>query len=94
MENAYKHLVNYMLKKGYTISVFDGEEWQVKRSTKQKDIIEAVESVEEAQLRVRDSEGNKIAWAFVIPFGVEPDETIADYSDNELMREWNEEFYK
>lgn len=92
MRNAYKHFIKYALNKGCNISVFDGEEWQVKRSTKQKDIIDAVESIEEAELRVRDSEGNKIAWASVIPFGVEPDETIADYSANEFMQEWNDIF--
>lgn len=31
---AYRHLVKFALNKGYDISVWDGEEWQVKRSIK------------------------------------------------------------
>ena len=92
MKNAYKHFVQYAIKKGCKISVFDGEEWAIKRSRKQKYIKEAVESVEEARLNVRDHDGNVIAVASVIPFGVAPDETMVDYSDNEFMHEWEREF--
>jgi len=42
---SYKHLVKWMIAKGYTVSVFDGEEWAVKRSTKQSDINDAIEAV-------------------------------------------------
>jgi len=38
-------LVKWMIAKGYTVSVFDGEEWAVKRSTKQSDINDAIEAV-------------------------------------------------
>ncbi len=83
---SYKSLVNASIKAGYLVSVFDGEEWPVKRSANIKDIFAAIDSVEEAQLRIRDKEGNYIGWALLVPYGVADDETVADYSDNEIMR--------
>lgn len=87
---AYKHLVKYALAQGYNISVWDGEEWQVSHSNKYQNIIDAIESVEEAQIKIRIPEyGTLIAWALIIPFGLEDDETVADYSDNEFMMKWS-----
>ena len=87
---AYKHLVKYALAQGYNISVWDGEEWQVSHSNKYQSIIDAIESVEEAQIKIRIPEyGTLIAWALIIPFGLEDDETVADYSDNEFMMKWS-----
>lgn len=85
---AFKHFIKYALNAGHTVSVYDGEEWQVKRSTGYKAIVEAVESVDEAQLRVRDSEGKVIAWALVSAFGLADDETMMDYSDNAFTEAW------
>lgn len=85
---AYKHFIKYALKDGYTVSVYDGEEWQVKRSTGYKAIVEAVESVEEAQLRIRDKDGNIKGWARVSAYGLEDDETMIDYSDNLYLESW------
>jgi cytochrome oxidase assembly protein ShyY1 len=82
---AYKHLVKTALKDGNMISVWDGEEWQVKRSTKYTAIINAIESVEEAQIRIRSKDDNVLGWALIIPFGLEDDETVADASYNEYM---------
>lgn len=86
---AYKHLVKYALAQGYNISVWDGEEWQVSHSTGYQSIIDAIESVEEANIVIRVPEyGNRVAWALIIPFGLEDDETVADYGDNEFMQKW------
>jgi hypothetical protein len=89
---ACKHLIDHMLAKGYTISVWDGEEWQVKRSTDVKAIDEAVTSVEEAELVIRDKEGNKIGWARVSAYGLEPDETVIDNTMTNAMNEWDEAY--
>jgi hypothetical protein len=84
---AYKSLIKYVLSDGYTISVWDGEEWQVKRSNSYKAIVEAVESVDEASLRIRNTEGVLIGWALVSDaVDLADDETIIDYSDNEYMQ--------
>jgi hypothetical protein len=89
---AYKHLVDHMLAKECTISVWDGEEWQVKRSTDAKAIDEAILSVEEAELAIRDKEGNKIGWAKVSAYGLEPDETVMDNTMTNAMNEWDEAY--
>ena len=86
---AYKHLIKHALGLGCTVSVFDGEEWQVKRSTSYKDIVEAVESVEEAGLRIRQKD-EIIGSATVSAFGLEDDETVVDYTISSFMEEWNE----
>ena len=89
---AYKHFIKYCLKAGHTVSVWDGEEWQVKRSAGYKAIVDAVESVEEAQLRIRDTEGNQVAWALVSAYGLEDDETMMDYSDNTFTEAWSDTY--
>lgn len=88
MMKAYKHLVKYALSAGCTVSVWDGEEWQIKRSTGYRAIIDAVESVEQAQIRIRDAGGNMMGWASIIP-SLDDDETVADHSDNLWMNDWS-----
>ena len=85
---AYRHLVKHCLASGCTVSVFDGEIWEVKRSTKLKQIIDCIESVEEAQLRIRNKEGEIVAWALVSAFGLADDETVVDYTVNQFMNTW------
>ena len=89
MQTAYLALVRHALGLGYTISVWDGEEWQVKRSSSIKAITEAVKSVDEAELRFRD--GDKIVgWARVSAFGLETDETVMDHSLQPWLEAWSE----
>jgi hypothetical protein len=81
---AYKHLVKHAIDLGFVVSVYDGEEWAVKRSKKQKDIFAAIESVEEAQLRFRNPKLEKgsdsMGWALVSAFGLNDDETVIDHN--------------
>ena len=86
---AYKHLIKHCLSMGCTVSVWDGEEWQVKRSTGYKAIIDAIESVEEAQLRIRQTDA-VIGWALVSAFGLEDDETVVDHTCTSFMDEWSD----
>ncbi len=89
---AYRHLVRYALNAGHTISVYDGEVWEVKRSTKYKTIINCIESVEEAQLNIRDANGDPIGWALVSAYGLADDETVIDFGCNEFMLGWEKAF--
>jgi hypothetical protein len=91
---AYKHLVKHALAQGHTCSVYDGEEWQVRRSTDHKKIMEAIESVEEASMVIRDIEGNKQAWVLISAFGLADDETVMDHSDNKFMQDWSAAYDK
>ena len=92
MQTAYIHLIKHALAQGCTVSVWDGEEWQVKRSTSLHAIMDAVKSVEEAALRVRDQDGNMVANASVSPFGLEPDETVVDYGISPWMEAWEKAY--
>lgn len=85
---AYQHLIKYSLQLGNTVSVFDGELWEVKRSRDYKSIIDCIESVEEAQLNIRNSEGCPIAWALVSAYGLDDDETVIDFNCNDYMKNW------
>ena len=85
---AYKHLVKHALKTGHTVSVWDGEEWQVKRSTAYQSIIDAIESVELANLRIRDADGNHVAAAAVSAYGLADDETVVDWTVCPFMDSW------
>lgn len=91
---SYKHLVKYALSKKYTISVWDGEEWQVKYSKKYKNIIDAIESVDEAEIRIRDVHGVVAGWAFITAYGLADDETVIDHTLTEFMQEWNAQYEK
>lgn len=84
---AYRHLVKHALAAGNAVSVFDGEEWSCKRSTSFKQIIDDIESVEQAQLIIRNGDGDKLGWALII-LDVNDDETVADYSDNDYFEAW------
>lgn len=85
---AYQHLIQYALNNGHTVSVWDGEEWQEKKSTDSAACAAAVESVEEAQIKIRDSEGEHVGWALVSAYGLMDDETVMDYGVNDYMDAW------
>jgi hypothetical protein len=90
---AYKDLVKFALSTGHLVSVWDGEEWQVSKSGSYQAIIDAIESVEEAQLKIYTKsdtrgEGYK-GWALVSAFGLEDDETVVDFTITPFMQEWD-----
>jgi hypothetical protein len=89
---AYKHLIKFALSCKYTVSVWDGEEWQVKHSSKYQEIVDAVESVEEAELTIRDGQNNKMGWALVAAFGLEDDETVMDNTLTCFMEDWDKAY--
>lgn len=69
------------------ISVYDGECWSVKRSTNQREIFTDITAVEEAIIKIRQGD-TVIAKAVIIPFGVKPEETVADHNECAFMTEW------
>jgi hypothetical protein len=92
---AYLHLVEYSLSQDCTISVWDGEEWQVNESNDFKAITEAIESVEEAEIKiVKQPEISLAGWALVCAHGLEDDETVIDHLDNDFMQVWWEIYIK
>lgn len=74
-------LIFRLLLEGYEITVFDGEYYSLARSRNLIEIINEVESVEEAEIFAYKHGDNKThAWALVTSYGVAPDETVADHS--------------
>ena len=74
-------LIFRLLLEGYEITVFDGANISLERSRNLIEIINEVESVEEAEIFAYKHGDNKThAWAFITPYGVAHDETVADHS--------------
>lgn len=84
---AYKHLIKHALAAGCTISVWDGEEWELSRSKTFTPIDNAVRAVEEAELKIYL--GDKvIGWALVSAYGLEDDETVIDHTVTPFLESW------
>lgn len=81
-------LVRAALDAGYTISVNDGEEWTVKRSTKAKAVLEALATTGEDVIRIRDADG-VACGSFYLVWGNADDgsELISDHSDNDACND-------
>lgn len=94
MKQAFIDLVKFALKAGHSISVWDGEEWSTNRSRKFKEIVDDIKGVEEAQIKIRDIDGNSIGWALISPYGNAPDESVIDHSDNEFLNGWFDQYIK
>lgn len=87
---AYKHLVKHVLATGGDITVWDGgDEPAETHCDKYQKIIDAIEAVEMAELIIF-KDGVKVGWAQVIPFGLEDDETLSDYTDNDFFKVWEQ----
>lgn len=89
MKADYVKLVDLILSRGHSVSVdTGGDEPDVDTSRNRAEILMAIESVEMAEITVYEETPDYgsgfrfIFWAMIIPFGVAPDETVADYTDN------------
>lgn len=91
---AYENLVQFAIQKEHTLSVWDGEEWTIKTSRNQQDIIEVIEAVVDGvRLIIRDSDSKeKVAVAWVCAYGVADDETVLDDDCSQFMEEWWNQF--
>jgi hypothetical protein len=81
-----RRIVKDALARGYTVSVCDGEEWTVKRSTKLGEIIAATRTTDEDILRFRTADDALVGTVFLV-YGNEPYEVVNDYSANEATEE-------
>lgn len=77
-----RKLVDVILARGYAISVSDGAEWTVKRSTDKDVIIEALATTGEDCIVMRNADGEKLGSFWLVYQDGEGDELIADCSAN------------
>ncbi len=94
-KSAMAHLIQYAIDKGFSISVFDSEEWSLKRSTDKQVIIDEVNGVSEiCNLRVWDLSGKykAIKGTFAVFSGLEDEEDVIDYTVTPFADEWSAAF--
>lgn len=79
-------LVRAAIAAGYTVSVYNGEEYTVHRSRKARQILAALAGTGEDALVIRDNTGGRLGVLSLIwdndPTG---EELIADHTDNDAM---------
>src|SRR5512137_1577539 len=92
-KEALSVLVTIIIAQGYSVSVNDGGDWPVKRSTDIAEICEAASAVSEALLRLRGGDG-ATAGVIDLVFGNAPDELISDHTDNPAMTAVFDEFQR
>lgn len=88
MQQAHLHLIKFALANNLTVSVFDGEEWDVIQSSKYQEIKDCSECADDATLTFYDASGNDVGTAYVI-LSDEPEESVVDYSVTPFMEEWD-----
>lgn len=80
----FRKTVTEAIAAGYTVSLCDGEEWTVKKSTDKTAIIEAAFSTDEDILRLRRADGSAIGNLWFI-YGNDGYDVISDYTASEEM---------
>ena len=101
MQNAIINLIRYAKANNGVISVFDGEEWALKRSDNERDIYEAITSTVESNIiishvseLIKDSNKHvRLGVAYIVN-GLDNDELVADFTDNEYMNNWFKQYNK
>ena len=79
-------LVRAAIHAGYAVSVYDGEEYTVKRSRKERQILAALATTGEDMLVIRDATGERLGVLALIWGNEESGEClIANHTDNDAM---------
>lgn len=76
-----KRCVKELLAAGYQLSVFDGEEITVRRSTDRKAILAAMRTTDDDYLYVYQGADKKIGWVRFV-YGNDGPDVICDYTTN------------
>ena len=80
-----RKLIRTLLGKGRTISVNDGEEWTVRLSTDEREILNALATTDADSITAHGPDGESQGWFYLV-WGNDPagEELIADHTDNDL----------
>lgn len=74
-----KAIVTMFLDLGYTISVFDGEVFSVKRSSNKTEILNDCFDTDAVNLKMRDSTGEYVGTVYLV-YGNDGFDVVSDYS--------------
>jgi hypothetical protein len=88
---AHRHLLKHALDLGHTVSIFDGERWEVKRSSSFNEALACIESVDESTIRIRDNKDEVVGYADICLMN-DDHETVFDFSATAFMDQWFEAF--
>ncbi|HVG51618.1 MAG TPA: hypothetical protein VM867_08300 [Xanthobacteraceae bacterium] len=80
-------VIDRALAKGCFISVNDGGEWVVKKSTKRREIMDALASTDADHLMIRDANGERVGVIYLVWGNGDPDTVVCDYTDKPAIRE-------
>jgi hypothetical protein len=86
----YIRLVDLILSRGHKIEVWYEEDKGLSKSTNRAKILEAVEATDIVEIVAYAPCGGdgdrahwkKVFWAMLVPYGIDDEETVADYTDN------------
>ena len=79
-----KRVVRAAIEAGYTVSLWDGGEWTVKRSSKLPEVIRAMFTVDEESLEFRNAEGGLIGTVWMV-YGNDGFDAISDHTATDTM---------
>jgi hypothetical protein len=87
-------LVRAAIKAGYTVSVNDGEEWTVRRSTAEREILAALGSTELDYIRFYRGDDSVGTAMLIWGNDATGEELIADYTDKPDMESIVQQAYR
>jgi hypothetical protein len=79
-------LVRACLTRGYTVSLHNGEDWEISHSRNYRELMAALFSTDEETVVIRETDGRKVGWFFLV-YGNSGYDVVSDYADNEACNE-------
>lgn len=74
-----RKLVRAALKRGWLVSVYDSEEWAIKKSSNFTKIMDAANNTDEDTFVFRDTDGNKLGQVYLV-YGNGPEDIVCDFT--------------
>ena len=78
-----RRLITEAFKMGYNVSIHNGEDWEIKYSYREQDVMDCIMATDSDTLRLCNDQ-KMIAATFMLIYGNSPAEVIADHSTNAL----------
>lgn len=83
-KSVVRKVVRNALNMGYSISLYDGEEWTIQRATTEKEVMSAIQTTDADTLRFRkiDDVGTPVGSVYFV-YGNSASEVMNDWTDTE-----------